>query len=518
MTLKELKEAQIRREEWNKQVRAGTTVDNSESNADKLKRIRRLRNDYAAFVKYYFPHWCTDKDTGKLIPSAKFHIDAANRIRKTRQLKAVFKWARGHAKSTHMDVFIPMFLKCQEKREINVMVLIGKSQDNANTLLADIQSELEYNRRYIADFGKQKKEGDWTTGFFVTTDDCAFFALGRGRSPRGLRYRENRPDYIVIDDLDDDESCLNQSRVNKMTDWVKEALFGCFGAAGGRFIMVGNLINQCSVLANISVTEGVYVTQVNVRNAHGLPSWPELWPEFRIAEKEKFMGFRSFQKEYMNNPIIEGTVFTEMIFGRVPPLNRFRFLIGYGDPAPANSKDGKGSFKALFLVGCVDGVYYVIKGFLDHVTNAEFVEWYYVLRDYAGDKTQVYNYIENNTLQNPFYEQVFIPLFAEKAKTKGFVGIIPDERKKPDKFSRIEGNLEPLNRLGKLIFNEAEKDNPHMKRLMEQFLLLNPQMRSPADGPDCIEGGVFICNQKLSALMPVAYSIGQRGQYGNKRF
>ena len=32
-----------------------------------------------------------------------------------------------------------------------------------------------------------------------------FLACGRGQSPRGLRKREARPDYIVIDDLDDDE-------------------------------------------------------------------------------------------------------------------------------------------------------------------------------------------------------------------------------------------------------------------------------------------------------------------------
>ena len=122
------------------------------------------------------------------------------------------------------------------------MVLVGKSQDNANTLLADIQAELEYNQRYINDFGKQKNAGNWTDGQFVTQDDCAFFARGRGQSPRGLRYKENRPDYIVIDDLDDDELVENEARVSKMVDWVKEALFGALDGGRGRFVMVGNLI------------------------------------------------------------------------------------------------------------------------------------------------------------------------------------------------------------------------------------------------------------------------------------
>ncbi len=156
-------------------------------------------------------------------------------------------------------------------------------------------------------------------------------------------------------------------------------------------------------------------------------------------------------------------------------------------------------------------------GYLDHVVNDEFVNWYYYLKTYVNERTQVYNYIENNTLQDPFYEQVFIPLFAQKAKENGFIGILPDNRKKPDKFSRIEGNLEPLNRQGLLILNEAEKDNPHMKRLFEQFLLVNAQMKAPADGPDCVEGAVWIINEKMAALTAGNYTIGKTG-LNKKRF
>ena len=79
-----------------------------------------------------------------------------------------------------------------------------------------------------------------------------------------------------------------------------------------------------------------------------------------------------------------------------------------------------------------------------------------------------------------FYEQVFLPLFAEEGKKFGKeVYVSPDERKKPDKFARIEGNLEPLNRQCRLIFNEAEKQNPHMQRLEEQFKAIDPKLLMP---------------------------------------
>ena len=58
----------------------------------------------------------------------------------------------------------------------------------------------------------------------------------------------------------------------------------------------------------------------------------------------------------------------------------------YGDPAPSNSKNKATSFKACFLIGYYDGKFYVYTGYLDHVVNEEYVNWYYYLRDYVGQK------------------------------------------------------------------------------------------------------------------------------------
>lgn len=191
-----------------------------------------------------------------------------------------------------------------------------------------------------------------------------------------------------------------------------------------------------------------------------------------------------------------------MKWGKVPLLNNFKFLINYSDPAPSNNTKSKAnSFKANFLIGWLNGTLYVITGYLDHVTNAEFVEWFYFVDDYIKGKTQSYAFIENNKLQNPFYEQVFKPLFTEaRKKHNKNVNISPDTRNKPDKFARIEGNLELLNKEGRLVLNEKEKENPHMKRLEEQFLLVDPQLSAPADGPDCIEGGYWIANAKTQQM------------------
>ena len=75
---------------------------------------------------------------------------------------------------------------------------------------------------------------------------------------------------------------------------------------------------------------------------------------------------------------------------------------------------------------------------------------------------------------------------------------------------RIEGNLEPLNRAGRMILNIAEKDNPNMARLEEQFLLFDDGLPAPADGPGAIEGGFFICQQKAMAVKAGSCTVGTR--------
>ena len=194
MTISELKKIQEEWKEHCRQIQAITDTKSlqKENATQRERRIARLQRDYAAFCEYYFPHFLNlrDKATGetiRTIHNAPFHNEAARKVKSTPNLKAVFMWPRGHAKSTHLDIFTPLWLMFQPNRLINFMVIVGKSEDAADRLLGDIQAELQYNKRIIDDFGKQMSVGNWTEGEFTTKDGVYFLACGRGQSPRGLR-------------------------------------------------------------------------------------------------------------------------------------------------------------------------------------------------------------------------------------------------------------------------------------------------------------------------------------------
>jgi hypothetical protein len=79
--------------------------------------------------------------------------------------------------------------------------------------------------------------------------------------------------------------------------------------------------------------------------------------------------------------------------------------------------------------------------------------------------------------------------------TKTELPVLGDGRNKGDKYTRIEGTLEPINRQGRLIFNETEKEEPNMQRLKAQFRNFSRKQKR-MDGPDMVEGGVFLLRER----------------------
>ncbi|MDD7277855.1 MAG: hypothetical protein SPI24_07445 [Bacteroidales bacterium] len=486
------KEAIKRWKEHCRQIQSMTVLTSlEESVLEKNKRIQRLQKDYAAFCEYYFPHFLTlrDKTTGevlRIVHNAPFHNAAAAKVKNTPNLKAVFKWPRGHAKSTHFDIFMPLWLMFQPKRLINFMVVVGKSEDSAQRLLSDIQAELEYNKRIIADFGEQKNLGHWQDGEFTSQSGVKFLACGRGQSPRGLREREARPDYIVIDDLDDDELCRNEKRVNELTDWVKEALFGALDVGRGRFIMVGNLISKTSVLANIAKTKGVHVSEIKAVDKDGEPVWKEKWTKEEAQEYADFVGYRAWQKEMMHNPIRDGSIFKHewIRYKKVLPLNKYEMLVCYTDPSFKSTTNN--DYKASRLWGKIGNELHLIDCYVRQDTVSGMVRWLYNLYESLPENVAVKFFMEAN-----FMQDIILDEFTTEGNLRGYqLPILPDKRKKPEKIQRIEA-ISPLWERGFVFYNEALKDSPDMVAGIEQTLAIERGSRIHDDAPDADEGAIW---------------------------
>lgn len=456
-------------------------VNQNETHSDKIKRIKQLESDPEKWFKYYFQVYYTSE-------AADFQRKATKRLVNNDEWYETRAWSRELAKTAR--AMMEFSYLAMTGRVKNVLI-VSNSGDNAVRIALPFKAFFESNPLIKNDYGNQVKLGSWKADEFVTRKGCSFRALGWGESPRGTRNENVRPDAILIDDIDTDEECRNEDIMNNKVNWIEQALIGTRSISQPTRILVnGNIIhNNCAVKRLGEKSDHFEI--VNIRDKEGKSSWPQKNSEAAIDRVLSKISYESGQKEYYNNPMDGTDTFKTLIDGKVPLLKTCKVLI-YADPATSNKDVSAASNKAVWIIAKKGFDYYIVRGFLDTMSNAKFIDalfdCYLYLTSRNIDATV---FVENNTLQDPFYEQVLLPLIYEKAReTKTFLPITPDDRKKPEKYSRIEGTLEPINRLGHLIFNIKEADNPHMARLKAQFKNFSRKQKR-MDGPDCIEGGAY---------------------------
>lgn len=487
--------------ELRKVIANSTPVPVKESVTDKQKRVEKLLNNFDSFCYYYFPHYIKS-------PFGWFHKEAAKEIEADPNIFAVLEWPREHAKSVYADILLPLFLKA--KGELTGMMLGSANENKANVLLADVQAELMSNQRYINDFGEQFRLGDWQSGHFVTADGCGFWAFGRGQSPRGTRKADKRPNYGVIDDIDDATIVKNEKRVQDAVDWVLGDFFGAMSIKGARLIIAGNRIHKKSILANLvgdiepddPKREGIYHLKVfAIQKAEGkskkaieegnvsdgVPAWKERYSIKELDAKMKKMGYRNAQREFFHKHIEQGFVFKSehITWATTLPLKQYDALITYNDPSFKDTKSN--DYKAIVLIGRKGSHYHIIKAWVRQTTSSTMVQAHYDLHDFAGDNS-CKHYMEANFMQDLLLDE-----YDAEAEERGYhIMIRPDKRKKPEKFGRIE-NLSPMFERKFITFAADQKKDPDMQTLVEQFLGF-PYAHD--DGPDAVEGAIFLLQKK----------------------
>ena len=212
----------------------------------------------------------------------------------------------------------------------------------------------------------------------------AFRAIGWGQSPGGTRNKNFRPDGINFDDIDTDEECRNPQRIADKWKWIEKAAIPTLSISGHyRIVFNGNIIaKDCTITR--AMEKANHVDIVNIRDKNGKSSWVKNSEE----DIDRFLSMISFsaqQGEYFNNPIVEGTVFKEIIWGKVPPLKpALSFWLHMEIPASSNKENKANCFKAVPLIGAFQGKFYAMTTYLAQVKNNEFIRWYYYLKRLCG--------------------------------------------------------------------------------------------------------------------------------------
>lgn len=481
-------------------IKRSSKIDINETQKDKLARIARLERDYVAWFEYYFSNYAKCK-------CAWFHKRLARLIIENKQIRALAEWYRSAAKSVHIDLGIPLFLYLV-RNDLRFMLLIGETDPKAKKLLAGIQAQLQYNERLKNDYGAKFQAGDWADGDFSTVDGVRFMAIGFGSSPRGARQDDQRPDYIVVDDIDNRKHVNNDRLMDDGVNYITEDVWGCFDAADGateRFVYANNNFHKNSITNRL---KEYYQTTTKREKSEGLtsnyqivtvnavkdlsrfdPSWPEKTSSDYWRRKYTQTPYRSFMREYMNTHIADGAVFQhqDIVYGKILPMQSYDALTFYGD---LSYKDA-GDYKAMILVGKIGKEFHVLSVYLAQGSRAKLAAWLYDLYEKRNlARFNIHYYIEGLFAMDEFVHDFDL----EGDKRGYYIPVVADRRPKKDKYDRIEslsGYFERHN----VIFNEAESGNPHMVTLIDQLLAFAKGSRANDDGPDALHGAITDLNK-----------------------
>lgn len=508
---------QLEYQEWLElceEIRTTTQVIKQETPKQQDKRIRRLLNNFDEFCYYYFGKFI-DADLGW------FHKEAAQKIEADKKGTFVLEWAREHAKSVFSAVFMPMFLKAKQnylidkkgshksdEDEFTGMVIVSANDKKAQTLLADIQAQLANNNLYINDFGEQVSFGDWRSGEFSTRDSCGFWAFGRGQSVRGVRKGAKRPNYALIDDIDDKVICKNRKRVLEAVDWVWEGLYNALPTLGFRMIVAGNRIHKHSILAHIvgDVDVGDHVsdniTHIKVYAIEdenhqaswfgqkgARPAWKERYNMKQLEDKFLQMPYHSCRREHFHEHIEMGVVFQREWIHYIKPhkIHKYDRIVAYCDPSFKDTKNS--DFKAIVVIGIKKAKIDVLDIWVRRTSISNMVKAFYDFYDKYGSHASYW--IEANMLQDLFLKE-----FDNEAEERGYhLPIRGDKTKKPDKVTRIM-NLEPLFQRAIIRFAKELQGSPDMENFLIQLLGFPNAVND--DAPDALEGAVIKINKQSS--------------------
>ena len=167
--------------------------------------------DWRAFLQKLFAPWLTN-ERGQPVGFSAFQEEfwqwvwALEKGIRPRPFIAI--WGRGCAKSTSAELSVVTVAAAQKRR---YALYISGTQTQANEHVQSISSQFESSalarlypevgQRRLSKFGFAK---GWSQTRLRTASGFALDAVGLDAAMRGIKFEDQRPDFIILDDIDEE--------------------------------------------------------------------------------------------------------------------------------------------------------------------------------------------------------------------------------------------------------------------------------------------------------------------------
>ena len=249
---------------------------NSDNEDNKYLKIKEeCRYDFEKFCRTFL---------GEQFSStwSTFHYDLVKALEdiifnhKDEETKNVRAAPRGHAKSTFVSFAFPLWCICYGYKQ--TIIVISCSADMARLFLTRIREELEFNELIIKVFGKLQGSSKWNNSEILTSTGVYCVGKGAGQQMRGLNFK-SRPDLVIIDDLESEESVATETQRATLDKWFSSAVMK-MGSPNCDFFFIGTVLSYDSLLYKLLTLPTYSMWQRKIYRAVIKFSESTLWLEW----------------------------------------------------------------------------------------------------------------------------------------------------------------------------------------------------------------------------------------------
>lgn len=252
---------------------------------DPAVRIGVARESFEWFFNIYLNKFMTHQTA----PFQKMIFGMAENEDKSLSIIVSF---RGSAKTTIMSLAYPIW-SILSKQQKKFVVIIGETQQQSQLRLANIKRQFEQNLLLKKELGPFQEEcNQWgATSLVIPRYGARIIAASREQSIRGVTHDANRPDLIVVDDVESLESVKTKEMRDKVFQWFCGDIIPA-GDSNTKIIVIGNLLHEDGLIMRLkrSIDEGkreakfVAIPLLNVNNEI---LWPGKFPNNEAIEMER---------------------------------------------------------------------------------------------------------------------------------------------------------------------------------------------------------------------------------------
>jgi phage terminase large subunit-like protein len=287
------------------------------------ERVYLCGKDFSLFFCYYFSEYIK-------YPFAPFHFDFFDDVKgmmSGKYREVAWIGFRECAKTSFAKIFLTWLIVYKKKLYINVD---SYSTTNAERILFDVILNLQTNKLIVSDFGhlyNAKRDENETTqkrvNNFVTNNGVRVEAHSTGKSVRGRLHGNQRPDFLLLDDFETNDTKDSKLTTDSIIGHIDEFKSGLDSSAN--VLYLGNFITEHGSVATLyeraKIDHRLMVRQIDAEK-DGRPTWDTKYTMtdeeadaknegltenkfVSLEDKKRQLGSLVYSAEMMNTPVSE---------------------------------------------------------------------------------------------------------------------------------------------------------------------------------------------------------------------